>query len=361
MLVPMMTTQLSPVQMWRAVAARDRRADGRFVYAVATTGIYCRPWCPSRRPRPDRVSYFENPAAAERAGFRACLRCHPGRPEFTDPWAERIQTACELLAGQDGETRVELGPLARRIGTSPFHFQRNFKRLVGLTPRQYAEASRLGKVKRQLRGTGDVTEAMLEAGYRSSSRFYERAVPRLGMTPSTYKRGGAGATIRFATVRSAIGVVLVAATPRGVCAVTIGSSARDLHAALVREYPLATIERDASGELAVATGRILAHIDGREPGLDLPLDIHATAFQWRVWNALAQIPYGETRSYRDVAAAIGEPRAARAVARACAANRAALAIPCHRVVTAGGGPGGYRWGSRRKRALLAREQSRRAT
>jgi AraC family transcriptional regulator of adaptative response/methylated-DNA-[protein]-cysteine methyltransferase len=359
----MMTTQLSPAAMWEAVTTRDRRADGSFVYAVATTGIYCRPWCPSRRPRRDRVAYFDSPAAAERAGFRACLRCHPDRAGYTDPWAARIRTACELLSKDHPGTRPpSLALLARRVGTSAFHFQRNFKRLVGLTPRQYAEASRLGKVKGRLRGAGDVTDAMLEAGYGSSSRFYERAVPRLGMTPSTYKRGGAGATIRFATIRSAVGVVLVAATPRGVCAVSIGSSGKELERALTREYPKATIEPDATGMLANATEQILAHVEGRRSELDLPLDIQATAFQWQVWNALARIPYGDTRSYRDVAAAIGAPGSARAVARACASNPVALAIPCHRVVpAAAGGVGGYRWGSRRKRALLAAERAHRAT
>jgi AraC family transcriptional regulator of adaptative response/methylated-DNA-[protein]-cysteine methyltransferase len=230
-----------------------------------------------------------------------------------------------------------------------------------LTPRQYAEAARLGAVKRQLRGQTDITGAMLDAGYASSSRFYERAVPRLGMTPSAYKQGGRGMSIAYTTVSSPLGPVLVAATPRGVCAVEIGSSNAELEAALTREYPHAQLRRDRTGLLSAATEQVVAHLNGREPRLAIPLDIRATAFQWRVWNALADIPYGETRTYGQIAAAIGAPRASRGVARACAANRAALAIPCHRVVPAQGGTGGYRWGASRKRALLALEKGRRET
>ena len=337
---------------WKAVLRRDRRADGRFVYAVTSTGIYCRPSCPSRRPRPDRVRFFDDVEAAERAGFRACLRCRP-RQAAVDPWIEKIRRACVYLANVDGHP--SLATLAARLGGSPYHLQRNFKRIVGVSPREYAEACRLRKVKRRLRQGGRVTGAMFDAGYGSSSRFYERAVPKLGMSPSAYRRGGAGMSIRYTVVDSPLGRLLVAATERGVCAVAMGASRAELERALEREYPAASLAAD-EGALARWTTAILAHLAGRRPELDLPLDVQATAFQWQVWQALASIPYGETRSYAEVAAAIGRPRAARAVARACATNPVALAIPCHRVVASTGGLGGYRWGVARKQKLLARER-----
>ena len=334
----------------------DRGADGSFVYAVRSTGVYCRPSCPSRRPRRDRVAFFETPDAAREAGFRACLRCRPDTTEAAaDPWVEKIRRACVYLSNVEGHPA--LATLAARLGGSPYHLQRNFKRLVGVSPREYAEAMRLRNVKGRLRQAGDITGAMLDAGYGSSGRFYERAVPKLGMAPSVYRRGGAGMQIGYAIVDSAnasLGRLLVAATTRGVCAVAMGSSDTELTRALSREYPAAAITADA-GALAHWTRAILAHLAGREPRLDLPLDVQATAFQWQVWQALASIPYGETRTYSDVAASIGKPRAIRAVARACAANPVALAIPCHRVVPAAGGQGGYRWGVARKKALLKSE------
>src|SRR5471032_1129772 len=341
---------------WSAVLGHERAADGMFVYAVRSTGVYCRPSCPSRRPRRDRVAFFETPSAAREAGFRACKRCHPDAAvTAADPWIEKIRRACVYLSNVEGHPA--LAALAARLGGSPYHLQRNFKRLVGVTPREYAEACRLKKVKRRLRDGKDVTGAMFDAGYGSSSRFYERAVPKLGMSPSTYRRGGAGMTIGYAIVESpntALGRLLVAATPRGVCAVSMGASDVELTRALSREYPAATIAADA-GALTAWTRAILAHLAGRQPRLDLPLDVQATAFQWQVWQALAQIPYGETRTYTDVARAIGRPNAARAVAHACATNPVALAIPCHRVVPAAGGEGGYRWGVNRKKALLGQE------
>jgi AraC family transcriptional regulator of adaptative response/methylated-DNA-[protein]-cysteine methyltransferase len=265
---------------------------------------------------------------------------------------DKIRRACVYLSNVEGHP--SLATLAARLGGSPYHLQRNFKRLVGVTPREYAEACRLKAVKRQLRrGTG-VTGAMLDAGYGSSSRFYERAVPKLGMAPSVYQRGGAGMTIRYSVVESPLGKLLVAATARGVCAVSMGESDKELAKALTHEYPAANIAEDAGG-LARWTSEIVAHLEGREPRLDLPIDVRATAFQWQVWQALAAIPYGETRTYGDIAATIGQPRAVRAVARACATNPVALAIPCHRVVPAAGGTGGYRWGADRKKALLGRE------
>ncbi len=337
---------------WQAVLARDPLADGRFVYAVRSTGIYCRPTCASRRPRRDRVRFYDTPMAAEHEGFRACRRC---RPEVSpgDPWLEKIRRACVYLANVDGHP--SLATLARRLGGSPYHLQRNFRRIVGVTPREYAEACRLRKVKRHLRAGAPVTGAMFDAGYGSSSRFYERGAPKLGMSPSTYRKGGAGMHVYFTIVDSPLGRLLIASTERGICSVAMGESDAALERGLAREFPSARIATD-SGVLAHSTRAILEHLRGQRPRLDLPLDVQATAFQWQVWQALAAIPYGETRSYADVAAAIGRPQAARAVARACATNPVALAIPCHRVVPSGGGVGGYRWGAARKTRLLANER-----
>jgi AraC family transcriptional regulator, regulatory protein of adaptative response / methylated-DNA-[protein]-cysteine methyltransferase len=342
---------------WAAVLAHDSESDGEFVYAVRSTGVYCRPSCPSRRPRQDRVAFFDTPATARAAGFRACLRCKPDvTVPAADPWIDKIRRACVYLSNVDGHP--SLATLAARLGGSPYHLQRNFKRLVGVTPRAYAEAYRLGKVKRTLRRQGDVTGAMLDAGYGSSSRFYERAVPKLGMAPSVYKRGGAGMHIEYAIVdapNAALGRLLVAATARGVCAVAMGASDAELTRALAQEYPAATIVA-GSRALSRWTKAVVAHLAGREPRLELPLDVQATAFQWQVWEALGAIPYGETRTYSDIAAAIGRPRAVRAVARACATNPVALVIPCHRVLPKVGDPGGYRWGVARKKALLVAER-----
>jgi AraC family transcriptional regulator of adaptative response/methylated-DNA-[protein]-cysteine methyltransferase len=347
------TEKLNDTARWNAVVAHNRDADGLFVYAVQSTGVYCRPSCPSRRPRRDRVSFYETTADARQAGFRACRRCHPDATDAADPWVDKIRRACVYLANVDGHP--SLATLAARLGGSPYHLQRNFKRLVGVTPREYAEAVRLRKVKRRLREAENVTGALFDAGYGSSSRFYERAAPKLGMSPTTYRRGGAGMSIQYAIVDSPLGRLLVASTSRGVCAVAMGSSDAELERALAREYPAAIIASDA-GALSKWTTAVLAHLSGRQPRLDLPLDVQATAFQWQVWQALAAIPYGETRTYREVAAAIGRPRAVRAVARACATNPVALAIPCHRVVPAHGSAGGYRWGAGRKKTLLEREQ-----
>jgi len=350
---------LNDVACWNAVVAHDKSADGLFVYCVKSTGVYCRPSCPSRRPRRQNVAFHQTTDAARRAGFRACLRCKPDQTAMAaDPWVEKIRRACVYLSNVEGHP--SLATLAARLGGSPYHLQRNFKRLVGVSPREYAEACRLGKVKRRLRRSEDVTGAMFEAGYGSSSRFYERAAPKLGMAPSVYRRGGEGMQIQYTIVDSpndALGRLLVAATPRGVCAVAMGTNDTDLTGALTREYPAATISADA-GALAQSATAIVAHLAGREPRLDLPLDVQATAFQWQVWQALAAIPYGETRTYGEVAASIGRPTAVRAVARACATNPVAVAIPCHRVLPAAGGTGGYRWGAERKKALLTREARR---
>lgn len=338
---------------WQAVLARDRESDGRFVYAVSSTGVYCRPSCASRRPARERVSFFDTPIEAERAGYRACRRCRPDHMA-PDPWIEKIRRACVYLANVDGHP--SLASLAARLGGSPYHLQRNFKRLVGVTPREYAEARRLQKVRTRLREGGTVTDALFDAGYGSMSRFYERAAPKLGMSPSAYRRGGAGMEIHYDIVDSPLGRLIVAGTRNGVCLVAIAATDVELGRVLAHEFPAATRVRDE--HLAARwSAAIVAHVAGRRPRLDLPLDVQATAFQWQVWRALAAIPRGATRTYAEVAAAIGRPSAARAVARACATNPVAIAIPCHRVVPAAGGVGGYRWGVARKKALLQRERT----
>lgn len=338
---------------WQAVLARDGRSDGAFVYGVRSTGIYCRPSCGSRRPTRSRIDFFGSVEEAERAGFRACKRCRPRQPAVADPWVEKARRACLYLARADRP--LTLADLARRLGGSPYHLQRNFKRLVGVSPRSFADACRLRRMKERLRSGAEVTAAIFGAGYGSTARFYERAASRLGMTPSQYKRGGAKMNIGYTIVSSPLGRLLVGGTDRGVCAVAIGSSDDELRRELAREYPRATIARDAV-RLEAWTNEILAQVAGRAPSFTLPLDVQATAFQWTVWTELMAIPRGETRSYTEVAVAIGKPQAARAVARACATNPVALAVPCHRVVPAAGGIGGYRWGPERKTALLASEK-----
>ena len=341
------------VDVWQTVLNRDASADGTFVYAVSSTGIYCRPSCPSRRPRRSLVTFFDTPAEAERAGFRACKRCRPSTASAGDAWTEKVKVACRYLSTVDGHP--SLAALARRVGGSPYHLQRNFKRIVGVSPREFAEARRLARVKGALRTGRPVTEAIFDAGYSSGGRFYERAAAKLGMPPATYGKGGAGTSIDYAVVDSPLGRLMVAATARGVCAIAMAATDRYLERALQREYPRARIARD-TGRLTGWTAAVLEHLAGRMPRLDLPLDIQATAFEWQVWHALRDIPIGETRSYAAIAGAIGRPGAARAVARACAANPAALAIPCHRVVPSAGGIGGYRWGAARKKQLLGRER-----
>ncbi len=346
---------------WRAVLAKDLSSDGTFVYAVRSTRIYCRPWCPSRRPRRQQVVFFSAPGDAERAGFRPCRRCQPRNA--TGPrhlQAALIARVCRYIeANVNGlESPVTLERLGAQAGVSPHHLQRTFKGVMGITPRQYAEACRLGGLKLGLKGGKDVTSALYEAGYGSSSRLYERAPSELGMTPATYRWGGRGMRIAYTIVDSSLGRLLVAATERGVCAVSLGDSDADLEAFLRAEYPNAEIQRDRrpQGGLSDWVGRILSHLEGERPSLDLPVDLQATAFQWRVWKELRAIPYGATRSYSQVARAIGRPTAIRAVARAVATNPVAVVIPCHRVVHQDGSLSGYRWGPERKRVLLEKER-----
>jgi AraC family transcriptional regulator of adaptative response/methylated-DNA-[protein]-cysteine methyltransferase len=346
--------QMARVQMpdvetaWAAVLKRDPLSDGSFVYAVSSTGVYCRPSCGSRRPRRERVSFFPGAAQAEAAGYRACLRC--GKENGA---AELVERARRYLDAHADES-VTLRELGRVAGLSPFHLQRTFQRVFGLTPKAYASARRIERFKRSLKNREDVTTAIYEAGFGSSSRAYASAGRRLGMTPSAYRRGGQGMRIRYAIVASPLGRLLVAATDRGVCSVALGDEDEFLLRELRREYPRADVEAAADALREAATA-VVRHLEGLRPELQLPIDVTATAFQWRVWKALQQIPYGTTRSYADIAAGIGRPQAVRAVARACASNRVALLIPCHRAVRKTGALGGYRWGISRKAELLERE------
>ena len=340
-------------QRWQAVLARDAQADGTFVYAVRSTGIYCRPTCPSRRPKREHVLFFARPEAAEQAHFRPCLRCSPRTMSAGSAQVGWIEEVCRYIETHLDEP-LTLEALSAHAHHSPHYLHRTFKRIMGVTPRQYAEAVRLQRFKAELKDGVDVTRAVFEAGYGSSSRVYERVPAHMGMTPGSYRQGGRREEIVYTVVASPLGRLLVATTERGICAVTLGDADDTLTAALEREYPAATVERD-DRRLQPWVRQILAYLQGQQPHLDLPLDVQATAFQWRVWQALQAIPHGDTRSYGEIAGAIGQPSAARAVARACATNPVALVIPCHRVVREDGGLGGYRWGTARKEALLALE------
>jgi len=340
---------------WRAVVRRDHQLDGTFVYAVRSTGIYCRPSCPARHPRREQVVFFAVPEAAERAGFRPCRRCQPRLEAARTPQLALVRQVCRYLEGHI-DSLPALSRLSGAVGASPHHLQRTFKRHMGISPRQYADALRLASFKGKLRNGQPITDAIYEAGYGASSRLYERAPTQLGMTPATYRRGGRGIRIGYTVVAGPWGKLLAAATARGVCAVSLGDSESELEAALRSEFPEAEIQRDEAG-LGRWAGAIVKHLDGRQPSLSLPLDVRATAFQWRVWQELRAIPRGSTRSYGEIARALGNPGAARAVARACAANPVAVVIPCHRVVREDGGAGGYRWGAERKRLLLEREKA----
>ena len=336
-------------RMWHRVLARDATANGEFVYAVRTTGIYCRPSCPSRRPKRESVEFYPAPAAAERAGFRPCKRCTPHQP---DRQRAAMLAACRYI-DEHGDERLTLKSLSRRIGLSPFHLQRVFKKIVGVSPREYQEARRIARFKRGVSNGETVSGATFDAGFGSSSRLYEKSA-RLGMTPARYRSKGAGLDIGFTTFDSPLGAVLVAATGRGVCSVSLDATANALEAALRAEFSAAVITRNDRG-LREYARRIAGYLAGSQRDLDLPLDIRATAFQRKVWQLLCAIPYGTTRSYSDIARRAGKPRAVRAVARAIATNPVALVIPCHRAIRKTGELAGYRWGVARKAALLARE------
>jgi AraC family transcriptional regulator of adaptative response/methylated-DNA-[protein]-cysteine methyltransferase len=338
---------------WEAVLSRDPHAD--FVYAVATTRVYCRPWCPSRRPRREHVEYFPAPAAAERRGYRPCRRCTPrdGARDANADRLARVEAACAVLATR--ELNPSLAELASTVGTTADTLRRDFQRVLGVTPKQYGDALRVEKLRDGLRDGRDVTGAMYDAGYGSSSRLYEQSNARLGMTPASYGARGAGAFITFTTAQSPLGRLLVATTERGVCRITLGSDDAALERALRDEFSAAEVARD-DGALAETIAEVLRRIDGCSPALDLPVDLRGTAFQLQVWRELARIPRGQTRTYREVAVSVGKPRAARAVGNACGSNPTAIVVPCHRVVASDGGLGGFGWGLDRKRLLLDNEQ-----
>lgn len=337
---------------WTAVLERSGAHDGRFVYGVRTTGVYCRPSCPSRRPRRENVEFFADPPAAERGGYRACLRC---RPRQSPPLVELVARVCAALdeATARGE-RLTLDQLGGIAGKSPAHLQRVFKRATGVSPRAYASQRRLAALRRGLRTSASVTDAIYDAGFGSGSRVYEVSDAQLGMTPGTYRRLGEGARMRFTVVETTLGPLLVAGTAHGLCAVRFGASSEQLERELRGEFPRAEIGL-ADRRLTKWARVVVDGIEGRAALALLPLDVQSSAFQRRVWQALRSIRPGQTRTYGDVARAIGRPTAVRAVARACATNPVAVVVPCHRVVREGGALGGYRWGIRRKRALLARE------
>lgn len=350
---PASAERADPETFWQAVLDRDTSFDGRVFFAVRSTGIYCRPSCPARRPRREQVVFFRIPEAAEQAGFRSCRRCRPRAAAMSDPQVEMVRRACIYIQDHAAESPT-LEDLSSHTGVSPYHLQRVFKRIVGITPRQYAEATRIDHFKAGVKKGATVTGAMYDAGYGSSSRLYERAPAQLGMTPADYRRGGKGVRIKYTIVGCPLGRLLVAGTDKGVCSVRLGDTEAELETKLLSEYPSADITSDDES-LSEWVRELLSHLNGERPHLDLPLDVQATAFQWGVWEKLREIPYGSTRSYSDVARAMGRPTATRAVARACATNPVALVIPCHRVVREDKSLGGYRWGIERKKALLKRE------
>jgi AraC family transcriptional regulator of adaptative response/methylated-DNA-[protein]-cysteine methyltransferase len=339
---------------WEAITSRDREADGAFVYAVASTGIYCRPSCPSRKPRRDRTTFFPGPEQAERAGYRACRRCRPDS-EKPSSLIERALGEWSRISSRRMDGRVPLAALAAAVGSSPSHLQRTFTQALGVSPRELSDARRVEVLRRALKEKKSVTDAIYEAGFGSSSRVYERSARTLGMTPAQYAAGGAGAQVRYVCASSDIGRVLVAATKRGVCAVKLGTGDQELVRILKSEFPGASIA-EGDDVMREWVDGIVAAIAGRQPATQVPLDIRGTAFQLRVWRELQKIPAGSTRSYREIARRIGRPTASRAVARACGTNPVCVVIPCHRVVAADGGLGGYHWGVERKRALLDRER-----
>lgn len=335
---------------WEALRARDPRAA--FFYSVKTTGIYCRPSCGSRPARPENVSFHESAAAAESAGFRPCRRCQPGLPPLAERHAAQVAALCRYIESSDA--MPSLAELAERAGISAFHLHRVFKAVTGVTPKAWADANRGRRLRAELATGGPVTEAIYGAGFQSSGRFYEQTDALLGMTPRAFRDGGADMDIRFAIAACSLGAILVAATARGICAITMGDDPEALAHDLQRRFPRARIEgADAGFDELVA--RVVGLVEHPNIGADLPLDVRGTAFQQQVWQALCAIPPGKTATYAEIAAAIGAPKAVRAVAAACAANALAVAVPCHRVVRTDGGLSGYRWGVERKRALLDRE------
>ena len=342
------------IHAWEAVLNRDRRSDGRFVYAVSSTRVYCRPSCPSRRPSRNHVTFFDSPQLAESVGYRACLRCRPQSVAGSEA-EERVERARRYLDDHADEP-ITLRRLAAHVGLSPFHIQRAFTRMVGLSPKAYQNTKRMERFTASLKRGETITTATYEAGFGSSSRLYAQVQEDLGMTPSAFRSGGMGVMLRYTTVPTAVGRMLVAVTERGIAAVSLGETEAALVQSLRSDYPKAVLRRDRKG-LEKPISRLLNCLSGSAALGRLPLDVKATSFQRKVWRALQQIPRGQTRSYQQIARAIGQPSAARAVASACAGNLLAVAIPCHRVVRGNGQLAGYRWGLERKQRLLALERT----
>jgi AraC family transcriptional regulator, regulatory protein of adaptative response / methylated-DNA-[protein]-cysteine methyltransferase len=352
--IPEQETSAAEDWRWDAVSRRDPAQDGTFVYGVTSTHIFCRPSCPSRRPLRQRVRFFATADAAEAAGYRACRRCHPRSGQA--PVVRRVQVARQYLDEHPDET-VTLDRLGEIARMSPYHLQRTFKRLIGVSPKAYSNAHRLERMKHRLKKGDTVSRATYEAGYGSGSRVYEQARSELGMTPGNYRKGGRGMRVTYTVVSTSFGQLLVAATERGLCAVMLGDEISALEANLKREFPAATIAQ-GNGELKHYTEELIQRLAGQDRN-PLPLDLRGSAFQRQVWDALRRIPIGETRSYQAIAREIGRPSAARAVARACATNPVAVVVPCHRVVRQDGALSSYRWGMERKRLLLERERAQR--
>ena len=337
---------------WVAVMARDASFAGQFYIGVKTTGVYCRAGCPARLPKRANVRFFDTRGAAERAGFRPCKRCKPDQPSLSELHAAKVAHACRLI--EIAEEAPKLNALAETVGMSPYHFHRIFKQSVGVTPKAYAIAHRNKRVRTELGTSDTVTEAVYGAGFNSNGRFYANALEVLGMAPTEFRAGGAGQDIRFACRECSLGLILVAASDKGVCAIFFGDNRESLLRDLKRQFPNARIV-GGDTDFERLTAMVVRFVEDPAKGLDLPLDVRGTAFQHRVWDALRRIPVGSTASYAEIAMTIGAPKAARAVARACATNRIAVAIPCHRVVRSDGGLSGYRGGVDRKHALLAKE------
>ena len=348
-------TYASDAERWAAVQRRDPAADAAFFYSVRTTGVYCRPSCGARLPLRENVSFHATRAEAERAGFRPCKRCRPDEPALGRRHAAVVAEACRTIEAADELPRLDA--LAAAAGMSAYHFHRIFKAALGVTPKAYAIAHRAQRVREELSRPGTITEAIYGAGFNSSGRFYASSSQVLGMTPTEFRSGGAGATIRFAIAECSLGALLVATTEKGVCAILLGDDPEALLRGLEARFPKAQLQgADKSFDGWVA--QVIGLIEAPDAGLGLPLDVRGTAFQQRVWGALLKIPPGSTVTYSEIAARIGSPKAVRAVAGACAANTLAVAIPCHRVVRTDGSLSGYRWGVERKRALIAREAKR---
>jgi AraC family transcriptional regulator, regulatory protein of adaptative response / methylated-DNA-[protein]-cysteine methyltransferase len=341
----------SDAEKWRAVVERNESKDGLFVFGVRSTGIYCKPSCPARHPNLEQVRFFHQPDEAESSGFRACKRCNP-REARPSSRAELVQRICTYIEASL-DAKLTLENLSHQAGLSPFHFQRTFKRVLGISPRQYVEARRLEKVKRSLTNGETVTSSLYDTGFTSKSRLYEKNT-QLGVSPGAFRRGGPGLRIHYTIVDSAIGRVLLAETVRGVCAVCMGASDEAVEAALREDYYAADLHRDDEGMKKWAQA-LLSYFDGHEFPRDLPLDVKATVFQWKVWREIQSIPYGQTATYSSIAKSLRAPQATRAVARACATNPVAIVIPCHRVIGKNGSLRGYAWGVKRKRTLLSLE------